>query len=148
MKTTYGFDAGIAGVFFMIPGLCYVLTAMVAGGLVDTFGGARAPQQEYRLKVSRRERPSLDSTSLCSLRRRSPSAQPRGCWQVTATIGYVIFVICFLFLAPAFARPALEQLAIFTPSLVALGVGFGLTVIPSFSGVAAIPVPTTLAAPT
>jgi MFS family permease len=107
MKITYGFDAGIAGVFFMIPGLSYILTAIVAGALVDTFGGASTPHQEHRLKV-------------------------------TAAFGYMLFVLCFLFLAPVFARSALEKLVLFTPSLIALGVGFGLSVIPSFSDLGGI----------
>uniref|UniRef100_A0A7S2G5Q6 Major facilitator superfamily (MFS) profile domain-containing protein n=1 Tax=Haptolina brevifila TaxID=156173 RepID=A0A7S2G5Q6_9EUKA len=52
MKATYGLDAGIAGIFFMITGLTYILTAMVAGALVDNFGPATAPRQEYKLKLT------------------------------------------------------------------------------------------------
>ena len=36
----------------MIPGLSYILTAMVAGVLVDTFGSSSTPRQEYKLKLT------------------------------------------------------------------------------------------------
>ena len=102
MASTYGLDAGLAGVFFMIPGLVYILTAMVAGALVDSFGGAMAPRQEYRLKL-------------------------------TVSVGFGLLLIGYLFLAPAFAWPILQRLGVFAASLVALGIGIGLTVMPSNS---------------
>eukprot|EP00966_Prymnesium_polylepis_P125250 2896508-Prymnesium_polylepis.1 len=100
MKLTYGVDAGIAGIFFMIPGVVYILTAMVAGATVDSFGGATAPRQEYKLKLM-------------------------------ATVGFVLLYVGYLFLAPVFQRAALERIAVLAASLVAIGVGIGLTIMPS-----------------
>ena len=42
----YGVGSGLAGVFFMIPGLVYILTAMATGAVVDTYGDSDTPHQE------------------------------------------------------------------------------------------------------
>ena len=80
---------------------------MVAGAVVDTFGGAAAQFQEAKLK------------------------------RVSAA-GFALLVLAYLFMAPAFARDALERLSVFTVALVALGVGVGLTIIPTLSDMQSI----------
>ena len=80
---------------------------MVAGAVVDTFGGAAAQFQEAKLKR-------------------------------VAAVGFALLVMAYLFMAPAFARDALERLSVFTVALVALGVGVGLTIIPTLSDMQSI----------
>ena len=52
LHTRYGLGVGVAGLFFMLPAVVYILTAIVAGWLIDAFGTATTPQQEVRLKLT------------------------------------------------------------------------------------------------
>ena len=53
-------------------------------------------------------------------------------------IGFGVLTVSYLFLAPVFAREALENLGVLTGALLLIGIGVGLTILPTISDMQSI----------
>ena len=53
-------------------------------------------------------------------------------------VGFAVLIVAYLFLAPVFARPTFENLGVLSGALVLLGIGVGLTILPTISDLQSI----------